>query len=710
MRSGLRIGCVGWLVVLVIGCGAPERKPVLVLSDDSRLKLTSLVADPQDEAKATVVFSPIPEELADLALGDVVISAPVAKLAWNGFMYRVDAMERTGTSLTVHGTQPPLADVIKEGEGSGALTLGATDVDMERTMTEGFGVPLPGAGFGPRPGISIAWPRIDFSDDPSPCTINGHITLPDPQFSYHLEFDGAGVRRTMFSTKVDAEIALDITGRISSPGIGTSITVGRIFFTPIVFFIGPVPVWLQPRIDFKLGVRATVIFDVTRAGFSGGAHLTTGFDRVRGQPDRDLSTARAEGEGHAEGLVQTTLLADLYTRLETGLYLYNMAGPYQYFEQGPRVDVATPRHPFVKVGYRVTMGMGGRLDIIDSTILSLVDFSGAFFDETFDFWSSPNSSPNLSLFTPSAAVVVGADDLVPFAIDGYDVEDGPVTDAMVTWSSSRPNDGTFGSARSIQKRFYSGGPGERQITGAVRDSDGGTTYRTVGVIVTAAQPTITLVDPLGSTYTQSQTPVRALVTSPFYPDGDFCTAPGSVMRWQSSNPADIVSPAGQVGCAGTIKFAANSPTNPSTRTLTFTATDRYNQTWSSQLIVDAFDPPACNVTIVAGGATTTDSSTDNGTDLTAQLTATVATACFAGGYGNFSIVGYPGGVRREYTHPQNQFSMALTPSTLLSDDGFPMVDAANTPQTLDVQFNYVGDTEFVTNLQPFHVFYQYISP
>ena len=245
------------------------------------------------------------------------------------------------------------------------------------------------AGFGPRPlpTFSVHWPRIDFSDNSflcdgmAFCELSGHITLPHPQFAFRMDFDRDGLQHTRFSVTIDAEVAIDMRGRVAR-SLGKSFTITEVYVNPIVFYLG-IPIYLQPRIMFKVGARASVLFDAGSAGFEGGAHIVGGFDDVRGQPRRSLNEATPHGSGYANGLTQSALLADVYSRVEAGCYFYNVAGPYQYFEQGPRIDVATPRHPNVKVGYHIATGAGGRVDLFWPGLLNLLDFEFAIFDMNF---------------------------------------------------------------------------------------------------------------------------------------------------------------------------------------------------------------------------------------------------------------------------------------------------------------------------------------
>ena len=704
--SSFKYWCV--VGVLVIGCGGSSEPPppAHMLTKDSQDKLASVTRDAVDERNATITFSPIPGELADLQVGEIFVLPPTKPMASSGLMYRINSMTRANNTLTIEGRQPPLTDVYKDDEVTADETLTAADIDMTETMAE-F---LPGeaaivAGLGPRPTstVSIHWPRIDFTDDyvlcegSMPCSLSGHITLPDPQFHAAMTFERGAVNRTEFRVNVDAEVAIEARGRISTPHIGVAPRLFAIRFGAIPLGIWS---WIELRLTIRLGVRANGIFDVVGSGFSGGAHLQAGSEWTRAGGNRDLGSATATGTAHAEGFSQTNVIADLYSRAEFGFYVYSISGPYVYFEQGPRLDIATPRNPVAKVGYHVGTGMGGRFDVIDETLISLIDYSRALFEFTQYFWQSANSAPIISVFTPDTspfATLVTPSQTVQFMVDGYDVEDGPILDPMVRWTSTV--DGPIGAAKHVMKEFYPGGPGYRDITATVTDSGGRTTSRTTGVIVANVNPTISLLDPVPATYyTFTQNPIHAVVTSPYFPSGDFCTATGNVVHWESTNTNDVFSPTALYGCAGSVTFS-----DAGSRVLTFTAVDRYGQTATGQVTVSAIDVPPCFTRVEASPGP----DVNNGMTPTVTLTGIVAPGCTQSpSYDYFVASGTPNGVYHEKVFPTGQ-SVMFTPSTDLADDGFLMVTAGSTtPQTLDVRFTHDWLANSVTS-PVFHLSYQW---
>ena len=443
------------------------------------------------------------------------------------------------------------------------------------------------------------------------------------------------------------------------------------------------------------------MFDVLSSGFAGGANLQVGNEWVRDRGNRDLSSATATGTAHAEGMSQTTVLADIYSRAEFAFFFYFISGPYVYFEQGPRIDLGTPRTPFAKVGYHVGTGLGGRFDILDESIVSLIDYSHAIFEFTQYFWQSQNSAPIISQFSPVSpapfALQVSPSQVVTFMVDGYDLEDGPVLDSMVRWTSTV--DGNIGAGKHVLKEFYPAGPGYREVTATITDSGGRTQSQTTALQVDNVNPTISLLDPVAGTYyTYTQNPIHAVVTSPYFPTGDFCTATGNVVHWESTNGNDVFSPTALYGCAGSVTFS-----DVGSRTLTFTAVDRYGQTATGQVTVNAVTEPPCFTRVEASPGP----DVNNGMTPTVTLTGIVAPGCIQSpAYDYFVVSGTPNGVYHEKVFPNGQ-SVMFTPSTDLADDGFRMVTSGSiTPQTLDVRFTHDWITSSVTS-PVFHLNYQW---
>ena len=683
-----------------------------MLTQEAQDALATVTQDPVDERRAMVTFSPVPGELADIAVGEIFILPPTKPLARGGLMLRVDSVAIAGNTLAIAGTQPPLTDVIKDGEIGDERTLTADDVDLDATVA----AMLPGesplmAGFGPRPlpTISVHWPRIDFTDDtvlcepgPITCSVVGHLTLPDPQFNVQVDFAHGTVVRTQFRVNVDAELAIEVRGRISTPGLGSSVRLATIFFVPI--WLGPYCV-VQPRLTIRLGAKATFMFDTVASGFAGGAHLQAGSEWVLGRGVRDLSSATATGTAHAEGLSQTTLQADIYSRAEFGFFFYFVGGPYVYFEQGPRMDLATPRHPFARVGYHVGTGMGGRLDILDEALLSLIDYSHVIYEYTAWFWMSSNSNPAISLWSPSSYTAVQPNDDVAFSVTAYDVEDGPILDSQVTWSSDI--DGVIGTGRNLTHRFRNGGPGLRTVTVTVRDSDGGTDTRTVGIDVAAAAPTITLLDPQPSptTYaTNTPVPLSADVTSPYFPvAGSLCADPQSVLYWSSSNKIDdTIDLAGQTSCSGTVTF-----TTPGTRVMTFRARDRFGQVTFRSVTVTAVAPQPCSVTVTPSPSPDL---TNTGGQTSVTLTANISAGCLQPAPHYFVISSTANGGYHERIY-DNATTITFNPTTDVADDGSLMIKPFDTSvQTIDVNFTIDYDDGMGTHVgattnPPLHLHY-----
>ncbi len=681
-----------WVVVSVLvvgGCSSPEKPPARMLGQESQDSLAKIVSDPADERNATITFSPVPEELAEMKVGEIFVLPPTKPIARAGLMYRINSMTIAGDTLTIEGRQPPLTDLYKDDVIGTDKELTAEDIDMEATMADvlpGEGAMAAGLGPRPTPTFSVNWPRIDFHDDfvlcngSSICSVDGHITLPHPFINVEMEFDLRGVRRTQFRVNVDAEIAIEIRGRVETPGIGSSVRLFTIHFTPI-----PIGVWVvfDPRLTIRLGAKAAVGLDVTSAGFSAGAHVTAGNEWVRDRGDLNLSTASATGTAHAEGLTQTTVQADIYSRAEFGFFMYYISGPYIYFEQGPRLNLASPHHPFAQVGYHIETGLGGRFDVIDESLISLADYSRAIFDLTIPLWSSSNSRPDINSFTPTAASIIvnNPNDPVTFSMDGYDVEDGAFTDAMVDWRSAR--DGVIGHAKTVVHKFLAGGPGSRTVYGRVTDSDGAMVERLVDVTVLSSPPFITITAPTATTvFREVAINVNALVDSAFYPNGDLCTASGSILRWSSSVAADTISPAAQSTCGGTITFHTTGA-----RTLRFTATDRFNQTSFRDVSFTVVDTAVCTVTIESLDGTNV---SNMGSVQSVRLRATPSLQC-GGGFANWWLHSTANGGYHEKRFGPS-FDVTYNPTTDLADDGSLMIKKFDTsPQTVTAEFYYDWD-------------------
>ncbi len=705
-----------WVAVIaasLIACGSSPKLPppgVKVLGKEAQNDLADLAVDPADTTKATITFTPAPAELADLAVDNRLVAGRVRTVAPRGLLYKVVAFERSGDSLIVHGEAAPLSDVLVDEPMTVTGTLKASDIDLA-TSTGPDGMPLSFAG--PRPvQVGLNWPRLDFSgihtlcDDPLPCDISGHITFPEPQFRFDTYWDVSGLQRLVFTVTVDAELEANITGALRTPalGLGGTIDLFAINFSVIDIQIGPIPVVVVPRIDFKISTGITAGVQLDHAGLNTGVHLRGGIDHERGRADILIGEATTFGSTYGTPTgVRTSTTAEIDAECDAGLYFYNQFGPYQYFKMGPRMDFSTPRDPFFMLGFHVETGIGGRFDVLDHRILNLIDISHAFFDHLFEIFRSPNSAPSITYLAPTLnnlpfpdspcfscgfnQCCIGINEILPLDVGGYDLEDGLFTDAMVQWSSSNSLD-VMPAGKMRSHHFESGGPGVRTVTATVTDRGGLASHVDVPVKLPNYDPDISISAPLNQGNFVGQTRlISAIASSPYFPVGDMCAIPGAAtFQWTSDLPGiDTFVGTSASSCTGTAIFGSVG-----TRGLTFTATDKFGQTSSTQILVDVQAVPSCTVTITSPAAGTAPV-LSNGLTTTIQLTATASGGCGPASSQFFTVTSHlQGGVTRTLQFA-NGASVSFTPFTARTTDGSqPLMDSDQLGhrESIDVIFTY----------------------
>ena len=198
--------------------------------------------------------------------------------------------------------------------------------------------------------------------------------------------------------------------------------------------------------------------------------------------------------------------------------------------------------------------------------------------------TAPNQPPtaNISAPTANASFVQGAS--VSFAGTGTDPEDGTLTGASLTWSSSR--DGAIGTGTSFSKTNLS--VGTHVITLTATDSKGATGTATVTITITAPNqpPTANITSPTANQSFQQGTSVSFAGTGTDPEDGALS---GASLVWTSSID-------GQIGTGTSFSTSALSV---GTHTITLTATDSKGATGTATVSITITTTPPVNQPPVA---------------------------------------------------------------------------------------------------------------
>jgi hypothetical protein len=295
--------------------------------------------------------------LDNLKVGDVFVGEPSSS-APNGYLRKVTKISKEGAEVILGTSQAKLTDAIHQGslnaegdiqpsqlrsvtplsEGASGRALYANGLDTQAGTSNGFNFEAAIDAF-----IEIKGENDDAGTEVTALAnfkglvkFNvGYKILIDIGFLADLNsFDASMGYTQQTSIAVDGEVSGSVTQEKE---------VARFDFSPIVFFIGPVPVVVVPSAKVVIGVKgeASVSFDYTfsqNAAFEQGVHWDEddGFKKI----DRNEFKVGYEGPNFTGRAALST-----YTRATMRLLFYDIFGPDIGATVGAKLDIEYPRDP-----------------------------------------------------------------------------------------------------------------------------------------------------------------------------------------------------------------------------------------------------------------------------------------------------------------------------------------------------------------------------
>ncbi len=566
------------LVLVLTACGsqpAPQdptgEEPIIpdttrVVDEETRESL--LAYDPDSGELRFAASTPL---LDGLKPDDVLVSVP-SEAAPNGYLRKVRSVRADGGDVIVETSQANLTDAIHQGSLDEEFELGAADL-LEASS------PLAGVSVGLSPqDLTGELPfRISFDEtvvdigsgaDRSTVRINGSLDF-SLRAGVGLDISGCWELPPVCLDRFAAwagfqqAAALEITGNARTT-LSAEVKIGELRFSPLCFYIGPVPVCFVPTAYVHLGMNGEV-------------NLSFGY-AVRQEASAQLGAEYRNGSWHSLGetptlATQTTrpftvnagLSAGTWLKGEVGMMLYGVAGPHIGVKLGIRLDAETGRDPF----WQLTGNLSGHYGlIVDLPVLGrLVDHNRNLFDINTDVARSPNLPPVVRIVSPSHTVQLGEVFNLSFHVaDGvcsghyciFDPEDGAIPFVLES-----DLDGVLVPS---QHEFLT--PGNRTITVSGQDSKGASASGSFTVNVVNTPPTV-FGSASGDTVPLSVPYyISAAVTDP---NSDMTCAD---IEWQVSAP-DVFTrlDLDDRNCYGQVVFGSEG-----TRAVTLSATDPHGAT------------------------------------------------------------------------------------------------------------------------------------
>ena len=477
---------------------APELQPeTRVLSADELKTVSKLrIINPADCAPdkpgrvpcvLSLEMSPIP---GDIKVGSV-LAAGVSPATPGGLLVKVNSINGS----LIGATEATLEDAVKQGEFQGERELGSADIQSQSLLPGLSLVPTvpTSQGLGTQNlgtqalGITV---KADHTQLVPGVYANGQATFQlscgaygGLTYKYHVIPNGVKFEG---SCQVNQTLGLDIT---ASAGVtlDKQVVLGTFTFTPITFFIGPVPVVLVPKAKVVLNLKGEVSAQLS-FGFAqsfqakAGIKYDDGFTLIH-----DLS---AHADAHPV-TAQTEVSARAGLDFKASLLLYDLAGvslnvgPYLQMDGGPG------HNPL----WCLKAGVEGGVSLdIDLVIKHLTYGPASLFDTSDQLGCAANTAPTLSI---EPVAMLDADHTVYLFDRAVIVLKGNANDAeegtalSVSWSSDR--DGALTTSKSgVATDLVLHTVGRHVLTATIRDAQGAQASATFTVNVVAAQPTVAL--------------------------------------------------------------------------------------------------------------------------------------------------------------------------------------------------------------------------
>jgi hypothetical protein len=573
-------------ILVLVGCTQPVTPPPpdLVVRDQAKvLDPATRTALEEFKADGTLVFT----GAVSAKTGDVMVSQPSTN-APNGLLRKVTGVETVGGKTLVRTEQAKLGDVIQKGVLKAQRELTEADSEGITPLVAGSVIQTRGTR---ALGLSYTLDVVLFDKDGNTSTTNDQVKASGslnlkPVFDIDLSLDCGFL--CIYDNDLDFKFAIGLEERAALKLVAkVAFSASKVIpvftqnFTPITFFIGPVPVVIKPRFTIKIKLDGSIGVDVN-------FETVQTFTAVAGvKYDSDWSNI-SEISNRFEtslGAASVNVNATAKVPLNAEFLLYGVVGPF--IELSPKLgfDAVIPRDPVWKLFGGVEGKVGIHVDILGYT----KDFSANLFDLTAEIARSTNAAPTIKFLSPNPNETLSSDVGHNFRVEVSDPEDGSQVCCSVTFSSSV--DGALGTATGFQPEVAATFTtlASRTITATATDSKGKTSSATVTVNVTNPAPTVAMFSPIAEQQFFRGVSYKVLGTS-FDPNETDAqqnllgALPCTSLNWTSSIAGDALP---VTGCDPRVTFVSNGA-----RTLTLTGTDARGATATANVSVNVIDPPA----------------------------------------------------------------------------------------------------------------------
>jgi len=558
-----------------------------------------------DPSTGTMFFAFDTTVLRSLSVGDVIVSEPSAAAPY-GLLRKITSIKKNRGQYTIETLQAKLNQAISQGtlKASGDLlpaNISSSNAGLyepkqsidDKTMDAANAVDV-GDNFNFHRDIDVTF---DFNGSEGGATGTGTVHVVG-SMDFNAGYDlGMGVETCteippVCVDRVEAHVDINqksnvrVTGQFDGT-LDKEKTIDTIQFSPIVFFIGPIPVVIVPTIDVVVGVHgeahANFVFAANaQSTLKIGAKWTDPGDGGKGW--ENINEFNPLSGGVTEATLNANLTVDGYGKANAKLLLYDVAGPGMGGRVGLVAHVQLGHKPLWTISGHIVGDINFSVDI--ASVIDLGNYSQTVLDESFQIGQAANEPPQCVKYADPVQFEIGTAKTIGPLLGGlegsFDCTDPEGDTVNYTAVSSNTSDGTNGVI-PLRYAFQTGG--SRTVTITARDSDGATKVFAIVINVHNSLPVVTI-SPNGGTVGAT---VQFFVNASAYdPDTNtFLTC--NRLNWQVNSP-DTLTLTGSGGtCGAVVRFNQQG-----IRTLTVTGTDIYGGVGTNSINVNVMPPPANN--------------------------------------------------------------------------------------------------------------------
>ncbi|PYE54120.1 Ig-like domain-containing protein [Deinococcus yavapaiensis] len=473
-------------------------------------KLVDVRTTPFTRCQGHFTFSKSTPLLSSLQAGNILVGQPGPGAPY-GYLQRVKSVSTSGATVTVLTEQASLDEALIEGEFDRNETLTPSDLaslslapGVSASGLRAQSAPSSTLGaqtvLGPLDSYSLTIDKVLFDVDGNSSTTTDQVRLKG---SFNLATDSGitmglkwkkilgvpiypnGVTfRMAYGFNQSANVRVEAELETS---IDKEVELAKYTFSPITFFVGPVPVVLIPTVqvtsDLKGNVKAKMTFGASesitaRAGFeyNDGFHNISEFNKSF---SKYLETSPITGS--VEGGLN----------LKGDILLYGLVGPYARIRGAVKFDAQIPRDPV----WTLSAGIQGYVGIHADLLVKTLDYDTKIFDlPLFEFGRSAPLPPTISITSPTNGAQLQRNGLIfgGLCVSALDPQQG-VLQAQV--KANGTSIGTTTSGCLTLPASVLANPGDVTFTATVTNSKGLSASATSSVKIVNVPPTPYIVKP-----------------------------------------------------------------------------------------------------------------------------------------------------------------------------------------------------------------------